>query len=1308
MAAPDAICTALNLHNKQKCTSRTQSATSFFCAFHAKQVHGLYLGYKCRTAELTDLEKSPPKNLPKNFGVTDWSSFTSAKELKAIHTYLEQRYRLLNRCVTARDYHHSHFYGDNSDFGHQAFLDRLRTARNTVMNALGRLENRMLEVVYKNEQWMAWVQALQREEDQRHEAEKKKVKAEHALFRENQARIEALREEEEARRREKMEKEEVWDPIESIVEDVRGGYVALLCMLLRKEGVGEKMEEKALQTARELKMAENRGKSPVVKAGNSDETALVAFKEERENEGKGMVARMEDEQDVEFVARPIKIDIGGPEENRTGNTLDAEKLATLEDIEDLPMRELVKRMSRLASMERGVKSYNLKDREKSLAQVRRESNAIREYLLIRLITKNPALLGVALESGSINEFLHNPQVRNTDLRDLVLGLSNPPLQNIRDACADYWAGVALEKEAATIANQEEITGISPTKGKGKQLAIRNSPPGKTSTPKKSRKYITIDGEKIPISDPATQDQNDIVVLEERVKVCGRWIYNYPHERRLPRRGWFQFAMLTGCNLWKAIELCNSWDEFYELNILSLQGYFVGTNMCKLDDNETLFNQHCRRMGFIPYAVATNAKQATGAVQSGRHQANGRTHVAAEYRNYICAHIARDHPGARRFIAFAKAWCSEVVIWARDCKTGEIIADPPNEHKWLHRTKSGAGRLSKAKWSVIQEVGTKWKTEIDANRTWRFKFRECIDVVIWDRWPAQEFEMFASNVLKLLNKGFKIKDHLSVMETTFNVYEKCLVEEEGEDSPKTIEARKILQEMKAYRKTKTADEMKGKHPQMFYDDVDEEIDWAYGIYDNDPYWKRVDGDEVDNMYDLLQKIHDAPSQAVHDRLKLSYFSLILKGALRPKIYKDSDLTDTPKTPLLLANGKEIVLHRFPEIVDDDGDQEWEDDSEDDCDTNSECSDDIWQTIRTEAEELEEWATQFAEDIFDGQLKKNRSDYEKFEAAKKFTMDLAKKENINPRTRKKLQDRQSALYAGGLNFIPKNSVYCKVITEYLWGEDMRHWGEVEDSWEILKDWELRAQHPPPRRPRVVTDVLWKAWDDMVKSQGLTEQDVRDGDVKYPKDWDRIIRLTIAQLTKEEALNPSWSLSCHNPFVGGNPAKMYIDYRSLAPHIQPGPAPPDRYYLRQELQKFESAYPGTRYSFFRMRSSEYFWPRPATSEDTSHTALQDPQGRIWEWTKQPKDCPYSEYDMHDTLCMIQKGPPSIDRYDQGKTEMEVFTRVRIDQVLVMGGGKERVWLAAGYFRKRPVGCDIDWSRSFVGVTAGFLERLGEEWWD
>jgi len=313
-----------------------------------------------------------------------------------------------------------------------------------------------------------------------------------------------------------------------------------------------------------------------------------------------------------------------------------------------------------------------------------------------------------------------------------------------------------------------------------------------------------------------------------------------------------------------------------------------------------------------------------------------------------------------------------------------------------------------------------------------------------------------------------------------------------------------------------------------------------------------------MYDLLQKIHDAPSQAVHDRLKLSYFSLILKDALRPKEYKDSHLTETPKTPLLLANGKEIVLHRIPEIVNDDGDEEWEDNEDDDEDDDSECSgdiNDVWQTIRSESEGLEEWATQFAEDIFDSQLKKNRSDYKKFEAAKKFTIGLAKKENINSRTRKKLQERQSALYAGGLNFIPKNSVYCKVITEYLWGEDMRHWGEVEDSWEILKDIELRAQHPPPRRPRVASDALWKAWDDMVKAQGLSEQDVRDGDVKYPEDWDRIIRLIIAQLVKEGALNPSWGLSCHDAFVGGQPSKMYIDYRRLAPLIQPyGPIPPD----------------------------------------------------------------------------------------------------------------------------------------------------------
>lgn len=59
----------------------------------------------------------------------------------------------------------------------------------------------------------------------------------------------------------------------------------------------------------------------------------------------------------------------------------------------------------------------------------------------------------------------------------------------------------------------------------------------------------------------------------RVKVCGRWVYNPPPEFTMPRSGWAQFSTMTSCSLWDAISVCSSWEEFFDLNILTLNGYF---------------------------------------------------------------------------------------------------------------------------------------------------------------------------------------------------------------------------------------------------------------------------------------------------------------------------------------------------------------------------------------------------------------------------------------------------------------------------------------------------------------------------------------------------------------------------------------------------------------------------------------------------------------------------------------------------------------------------------------------------------------
>ena len=60
----------------------------------------------------------------------------------------------------------------------------------------------------------------------------------------------------------------------------------------------------------------------------------------------------------------------------------------------------------------------------------------------------------------------------------------------------------------------------------------------------------------------------------RVKICGRYVYNYPGERAISRGGWLQFYLISkDSRLYDAIKLCRHWDEFYDLNIVANFQYF---------------------------------------------------------------------------------------------------------------------------------------------------------------------------------------------------------------------------------------------------------------------------------------------------------------------------------------------------------------------------------------------------------------------------------------------------------------------------------------------------------------------------------------------------------------------------------------------------------------------------------------------------------------------------------------------------------------------------------------------------------------
>lgn len=74
--------------------------------------------------------------------------------------------------------------------------------------------------------------------------------------------------------------------------------------------------------------------------------------------------------------------------------------------------------------------------------------------------------------------------------------------------------------------------------------------------------------------------------------------------------------------------------------------------------------------------------------------------AIEARNFSCAHISRDNPGSWRFVNLLQSCKARIVVYVKDCLTGQVICAPPEHEKWLIRFKEGAGKVDKRKWVEI--------------------------------------------------------------------------------------------------------------------------------------------------------------------------------------------------------------------------------------------------------------------------------------------------------------------------------------------------------------------------------------------------------------------------------------------------------------------------------------------------------------------------------------------------------------------------------------------------------------------------------
>lgn len=556
----------------------------------------MYRGYKNRNACLDKLDQTPPQFLSVSkvaLANQDFREIDSEEVLRKVYDYLALKHALLERVIRARKTHHTHFFSENLDYGHQHYLDSLSSQKFIVIRALERLERRTAEVLYEQKKWFKWVRECQDTEEAQRDNEKKKVKQEAALLKRHEKEVklhmQELRAKEDSRRQdaeldkayyerlshlEKEKAEENWDPIEDLVEGERGTYVDLIRHFLflphvasdgpSTSATGSNGEDKPGPTDSEG-ISETKPRSAKSK---KKPPQAEARKEVRDKPARDVPDKSAHESPADIRRRLREgMELAYAGGIHMAGTLDAP--AELKDkTAPIPDQEIDHLLDELAE--------------------------IKLLLFCRLLLSHATLLPAALKAASVEEFLLDKDVTDTDLRDLCLKMDNPGLQEIRDACADLSRG---EEEADDIddpADDQNEGAISKGDRKherfGLSRRLRSNIPEKWSSerdkclkrqdqaPQAGTAELQNLSQKTMIDFGDINDEGNFQSRKMRVKVCGKHIYNYRSEKAISRGGWLHFSILAkDSGLHKAIELCRNWDEFWELNILSIFQYFPAAN-----------------------------------------------------------------------------------------------------------------------------------------------------------------------------------------------------------------------------------------------------------------------------------------------------------------------------------------------------------------------------------------------------------------------------------------------------------------------------------------------------------------------------------------------------------------------------------------------------------------------------------------------------------------------------------------------------------------------------------------------------------
>lgn len=574
------------------------------------------MGYKRRNAELDKLSADAPPFLVRNSGTPPANlSFKNLKdpiELHEIQAHLFKQYVLLGKVIAARQLHHKHFFSLEMDYGHKVYLEKLQARHIGTLRALERIEQRTATVLYEREQWFKWVKATQAEEEATREKEQKKVKLEAAMFQRHwkdmQSRLKSLRDKEEKMRqnayldeiwRERMEavnggegEDEDWDPIDDMLEEERGRYLDLIRQFLwyqPKETKDNLVQEDEQQPQNQ----ENDGPVPQIQVAfasvtveEDDEEEKATPNEVKKSKSKSKGKKKKGKKPA-VAAAPASESSGQLTTSKApGNQVEVGQ-GHIEGQEEVRrrLREGVERdhsglygPQLVGTIQNPTETHGRTAPlpEEDIDKLMSDIAEIKALLLCRTLISHATLLPAALRATSVEEFINDPSISHTDLRDLCLKVEQPKFQELRDACADFARGDNPDPPPP----EEELEILST-----EEAFRRNLMYGDMNEMNLFSMLMSSTSKKLMEAKLKGNAEKKSTGKRMKITVCGKTIWNHASEIAMARDGWLQFSVMAkDCSFEEAVLLCRNWDEFYELQTLVLWHFFPSAKWASWSQN----------------------------------------------------------------------------------------------------------------------------------------------------------------------------------------------------------------------------------------------------------------------------------------------------------------------------------------------------------------------------------------------------------------------------------------------------------------------------------------------------------------------------------------------------------------------------------------------------------------------------------------------------------------------------------------------------------------------------------------------------